>query len=146
MTFSESIKTCLTKKYFTIKGRATRAEYWWFQLFVHLLIFAPFLAIMPFVDVEESSGVVPIVIFVMLAMALLLCPNFCVKIRRLHDAGLSGWCLLVNLIPYVGGIILFVMTLMGSDKDNKWGPSPHSPSSKQSDETKDVIVTTNVDL
>lgn len=144
MTFSESIKTCLTKKYFTIKGRATRAEYWWFQLFVHLLIFAPFLAIMPFV--EESSGVVPIVIFVMLPMALLLCPNFCVTIRRLHDAGLSGWCFLVNFIPYVGSTIFLVMTLMGSDKDNKWGSNPHSPSSKQSDETKDVIVTTNVDL
>lgn len=144
MTFSESIKTCLTKKYFTINGRATRAEYWWFQLFVHLLIFAPFLAIMPFV--EESSGVVPIVIFVGLLAALLLVPKFCVTIRRLHDAGLSGWCFLVNLIPYVGGIILFVMTLMGSDKDNKWGSNPHSPSSEQNDETKDVIVTTNVDL
>lgn len=144
MTFSESIKTCLTKKYFTIKGRATRAEYWWFQLFVHLLMFVPFLAIMPFV--EESSGVEPIAIFVMLLIALLLCPNFCVTIRRLHDAGFSGWYYLVNLIPYVGGIILFVMTLMGSDKDNKWGPSPNSPSSEQNDETKDVIVTTNVDL
>lgn len=144
MTFSESIKTCLTKKYFTIKGRATRAEYWWFQLFVHLLIFAPFLAIMPFV--EKSSGVEPIAIFVMLLIALLLCPNFCVTIRRLHDAGFSGWYYLVNFIPYVGSTVLFVMTLMGSGKDNKWGPSPHSPSSKQSDETKDVIVTTDVDL
>ena len=144
MTFSESIKTCLTKKYFTIKGRATRAEYWWFQLFVHLLIFAPFLAIMPFV--EESSGVVPIAIFVMLLIVLLLCPNFCVTIRRLHDAGFSGWYYLVNFIPYVGSTVLFVMTLMGSGKDNKWGPNTHSPSSKQSDETKDVIVTTNVDL
>lgn len=144
MTFSESIKTCLTKKYFTIKGRATRAEYWWFQLFVHLLIFAPFLAIMPFV--EESSGIVPIVIFVMLPMALLLCPNFCVTIRRLHDAGLSGWCLLVNLIPYVGSTIFLVMTLMGSDKDNKWGPNPNCPSSEQRTESNDVIVTTNIDL
>ena len=144
MTFSESIKTCLTKKYFTIKGRATRAEYWWFQLFVHLLIFAPFLAVMPFV--EESSGVVPIAIFVMLLIALLLCPNFCVTIRRLHDAGFSGWYYLVNFIPYVGSTVLFVMTLMGSGKDNKWGPNPNCPSSEQNDETKDVIVTTNVDL
>ena len=31
MTFSESIKTCF-KKYFDSEGRATRAEYWWFQL------------------------------------------------------------------------------------------------------------------
>ena len=31
MNFSESIKVCF-KKIFTIKGRASRSEYWWFHL------------------------------------------------------------------------------------------------------------------
>ena len=39
MTFIESIKTCF-KKYITIKGRAPRSEYWWFQaMFVPLTMF-----------------------------------------------------------------------------------------------------------
>ena len=144
MTFSESIKTCLTKKYFTIEGRATRAEYWWFRLFFLLVFYGPILLIIPFA--EEPSDIWPMLIFVMLLMALLLCPNFCVTIRRLHDAGLSGWCFLVNFIPYVGSIIFLVMTLMGSDKDNKWGSNPNCPSSEQRTESNDVIVTTNIDL
>ena len=33
MTFGESISVCL-KKYFVFEGRASRSEYWWFQLIV----------------------------------------------------------------------------------------------------------------
>ena len=33
MKFSESVSTCL-KKYFVFEGRASRSEYWWFQLIV----------------------------------------------------------------------------------------------------------------
>ena len=40
MSFKEAIKVCF-KKYFKISGRATRAEYWWFQLFGLLVIFIP---------------------------------------------------------------------------------------------------------
>lgn len=32
MSFDESIKTCLIKKYADLKGRASRSEYWWFVL------------------------------------------------------------------------------------------------------------------
>ena len=31
MTFGESVSTCF-KKYFVIKGRASKSEFWWFQL------------------------------------------------------------------------------------------------------------------
>ena len=36
MSFSQSIVTCF-KKYLTTSGRATRAEFWWFHLFVYLV-------------------------------------------------------------------------------------------------------------
>ena len=46
--------------------------------------------------------------------------------RRQHDIGLSGWFYLLILIPYVGGLIIFVFTLIPSQKhDNKWGPVPY---------------------
>ena len=34
MNFTESIKTCLTKKYLSFSGRASRSEFWFFYLFV----------------------------------------------------------------------------------------------------------------
>jgi len=48
-----------------------------------------------------------------------------VTIRRLHDSGLSGWLMLINLIPFVGGFIVLVLLLRDSTPgSNEYGPSP----------------------
>ena len=36
MTFTESIQTCF-KKWRTVKGTASRSEYWFFNLFIALI-------------------------------------------------------------------------------------------------------------
>ncbi|MEE1047881.1 MAG: DUF805 domain-containing protein, partial [Clostridia bacterium] len=37
----------------------------------------------------------------------------------------SGWFLLLNLIPYVGGIIVFVFSVLDSQPGpNQYGPNP----------------------
>ena len=140
VSFRESIKTCLTKKYFTVSGRATRAEYWWFQLFFDLVVWGPSLAILLLTDggtkfMTIESIVVPLVVFYF----LMSIPLFCVRIRRLHDVGFSGWSILLSLIPYVGGLIIFIMTLIKSDEDNKWGPNSHKQPIDNDLETQVVI-------
>ena len=40
ISFKEAVATCLTKKYKTISGRATRAEFWWFTLFMYIIFVA----------------------------------------------------------------------------------------------------------
>ena len=119
MTFSEAVKTCLTQKYFKISGRATRSEYWWFQLFIALVgaILAFSMAIIGGEDF--LFGVVG------LFYLFIIVPSICVLVRRLHDAGFSGWFALLTFVPYIGGIALFIMTLRGSDCDNEWGPDPN---------------------
>ena len=119
MTFREAIKTCLTEKYFKISGRATSAEYWEFQLFILLVV----LGLGIIAAVTEWNF---ILILAAIFYALVIIPSFCAQIRRLHDAGFSGWFVLLPLVPYVGGIALLVMTLLKSDGDNKWGPNPQS--------------------
>ena len=39
-------------------------------------------------------------------------PSIAVTVRRLHDVGYSGWLVLLALIPWVGGLILLVFTLL----------------------------------
>ena len=52
-------------------------------------------------------------------------PSLAITVRRIHDIGLSGWFYLLILIPYIGGLIILVFTLVPSQKnDNKWGPVP----------------------
>lgn len=53
-------------------------------------------------------------------LALLL-PNLSVLIRRLHDTNRSGWWFFICLVPCIGGIWLFVLTLLDSDEENKYG-------------------------
>lgn len=58
------------------------------------------------------------------AIAVLL-PSIAVTVRRLHDAGYSGWIYLLGLVPYVGGLVLFIFALLSSQPvDNKWGKAP----------------------
>jgi uncharacterized membrane protein YhaH (DUF805 family) len=60
-----------------------------------------------------------------LYMLAVFIPSLAVTVRRLHDSGNSGWFILFELIPYVGGIVLFVFTLLDSQSgSNKWGPNP----------------------
>jgi uncharacterized membrane protein YhaH (DUF805 family) len=117
-------------KYVDGNGRAARREYWWFVLFRWLLI-APIAtigfiidaAMNPYGEVNPLGAVFMVVAgLIYLATAL---PNLCVLIRRLHDVGLSGWLVLINAIPYVGGLALFVISVLPSQKTrNTHGPVP----------------------
>jgi len=116
VSFTEAIKTCLSK-YVAFKGRARRSEYWWFYLF-YVVIYLAGLAI----DIAVGNGVP---IFAYIAMASLLLPMIAVTVRRLHDTGRSAWMLLIALIPVIGGIWLFVLTVLDSEHgENEYGPSP----------------------
>lgn len=131
MSFEMAVKTCL-KKSFTISGRATRAEYWWFQLFSYSVAI---LAGISFETADESGSVFLNVVggICIAAWMLSIIPSFCARIRRLHDAGKPGEFIFWGLIPYVGSLIVLVAELKSSDKDNEYGPSPDTIISKESD-------------
>lgn len=105
MSFVEAVKTCLVEKYCTFSGRATRSEFWWFQLFTFL---AEFISVGICALIAESLDSEGIIIIPILIYVLLLIPNFSVIVRRLHDVGKSGWFLLIGLIPYIGAFILLI--------------------------------------
>jgi uncharacterized membrane protein YhaH (DUF805 family) len=52
-------------------------------------------------------------------------PALAVQVRRFHDQDKSGWFVLLNFIPLVGGLIVFIfMCLDGTRGDNRFGPDP----------------------
>ena len=58
-----------------------------------------------------------------LFLLAVLVPTIAITFRRLHDAGYSGWFYLLNLIPYVGGLIVLVLRVMRtSPLAAKYGP------------------------
>lgn len=48
-----------------------------------------------------------------------------IGVQRLHDIGWSGWLLLLNLVPVVGGVFSLIMLLVpGTTDANRYGPPP----------------------
>ncbi|WP_137844609.1 DUF805 domain-containing protein [Microbacterium sp. 2FI] len=116
------------RKYGTFSGRASRSEYWWWQLATTLVYIA--LAVLALVigfatgelnadgDVFYLSAAFSIGIALIAVWALVtLVPQVAVAVRRLHDANLSGWLVLLRLVPSVGDIILLVLTVQPSNPD-----------------------------
>ena len=115
MTFTESVSVCF-KKYFVFEGRASRSEYWWFQLIV-----APSYVIFEITNSESSP-----VSFLFLVITLLtLIPAISAGVRRLHDTNKSGFYLLLSFIPFIGGlIVLFFLIAQGTKGKNRFGADP----------------------
>ncbi len=100
MTFTESIKTCFYK-YATFKGRASRAEFWWFVLFFALVNQVVRTADGGWSWQGEQGWVFQILWWLVAGL-----PVVAVSVRRLHDVGFSGWWLLapvvvINLVPII---------------------------------------------
>ena len=112
MTFGESVSTCL-KKYFVFQGRASRSEYWWFQLIV-----SPSYFISTILENEIGYLFLGITLFTLI-------PAISAGVRRLHDTNRSGFFLLISLIPFIGGLVLlFFLIPEGTKGKNKFGPDP----------------------
>ena len=117
MDIQQSIKTCLTK-FATFDGRASRSEYWWFQLFyVIVVIIAVILDGVLVGGNLEAAGALEIV-----SQLILILPSLAVTARRLHDVDRSGWWMLVG-ITIIGLIPLFIWWVsVGTKSKNKYGP------------------------
>ncbi len=109
--------------YFTIRGRATRSEFWWFQLYLwlaYLALAAISIGASVVFKIEDGYPFFSIGVFYLFNII----PSFTVLVRRLHDSSKSAWWLLLVLLNGPGVIILFVFTLLGSEADNQYGPAP----------------------
>jgi uncharacterized membrane protein YhaH (DUF805 family) len=111
-----------------------RSEYWWFQLAILLAALAVvfvsgLLAVVTSAFSSDAARILGM-LFVVAAYGVLIAaviPSITVTVRRLHDTGKSAHYLWFGLIPFVGGIVLFVFMLLESDRgDNAYGPQPGS--------------------
>lgn len=123
------------KKYATFAGRASRSEYWWWTLFTTIVLVAlgipgAVLGIESSPDGGQTPGPagVPFLVAVGLFYLAILVPSIALTVRRLHDAGFSGWLILLGLIPSVGGIILLVFAVLPpSPNGARYDPAPPPP-------------------
>lgn len=121
------IKTCLTSKYCCFAGRATRAEFWGFNLFSALVTSLPFQILNSIFSAAGSTSSIPAILIALVSLALIL-PGLGVSVRRMHDIGRSGWSVLWALLPIAGPIILLLFACKDSERgSNQYGPSEKYP-------------------
>jgi uncharacterized membrane protein YhaH (DUF805 family) len=61
----------------------------------------------------------------MAAYAIDFVSNLANTVRRLHDRGHSGWCVLWGLFPILNIIFIFYLVFAeGEGKENRYGPDP----------------------
>ena len=127
-TFGQAVKSCFNQ-YCGFKGRASRAEFWWFALFGFVLGF-----VLGFVDgllftLTENAFFALLGFSGLFRLGVFL-PGLAVTARRLHDTDKSGWWMLLYL-TIIGGIVVFIFTLLrGNEGSNKYGEDPYAVANK----------------
>lgn len=109
MSFTDAVKTCL-HKFLDFKGRAHRAEYWWFFLFTALVAIVAHIIdglIFGFA-VEDQIGKHP---FTLISSFVLFFPMLAVGWRRMHDTGHPGLWILAPQLVIIGAMMLFLVTV-----------------------------------
>jgi uncharacterized membrane protein YhaH (DUF805 family) len=117
-------------RYFDFSGRSSRMEYWMFSLFgtIVVIVGITLFMMLGYDAATEDANFFGWFVGVLGIMWILfsIIPSISVTVRRLHDAGFSGWFYFISLVPYVGSLILLIMMVLGSTAgDNKYGPEPN---------------------
>jgi uncharacterized membrane protein YhaH (DUF805 family) len=123
------------RRYADFSGRSRRKEYWMFTLGI-LLVYVILGALIamgglfssfgnPGAEPQMSAiGWIGIVLLGIFALGIFI-PALAVIVRRLHDQDKSGWFILIQFIPYIGGIIMLIfMCIEGTKGENRYGPDP----------------------
>jgi uncharacterized membrane protein YhaH (DUF805 family) len=134
------------QRYFDFSGRSRRMEYWMFTLFYggFLILVAAVTAMQSLganldetfdsnsaqidsAQVPSSFGALETILVILLVLYVFgsIIPAIAVQVRRFHDQDRSGWFILLNFIPYIGGLIVLVMMCLdGTPGSNRFGPDP----------------------
>lgn len=120
------------KRYADFSGRSRRQEFWMFAL-LKLIVFGVLGVVAGVAAVGwlhgETSGVLFFSVLTLIALLFLalMVPTWAVTARRFHDQGMTGWLVLLNLIPSLGPLIILVFMCM----DGQVGANPYGSDPKQ---------------
>ncbi|WP_319530121.1 DUF805 domain-containing protein [uncultured Cohaesibacter sp.] len=127
MNIFESVRSVLSN-YANFKGRACRAEFWWWQLFSLLVLIsanqfdAMFLKVLHLFSDAPQADDGP---FQMIWFIGTLIPSLSVCVRRLHDIDRRGWWMLIIVVPVFGALyLLYQCVKQGSRSYNRFGDNP----------------------
>jgi uncharacterized membrane protein YhaH (DUF805 family) len=108
------------KKYAMFNGRASRSEYWWWALIsigVSIILNIMIAAGSSTTSYGSTAGPGTVIggILALIWGLGTIVPSLALSVRRLHDVNMSGWMLLIALVPFLGGLALLVFMILPSN-------------------------------
>jgi len=97
-------KECITEKYYTFSGRASRTEYWTFILFSVLIDMSFEGLALALNGAFVTDRIILITIISSIPSLFFLIPRIAVGVRRFHDTNKGGWLIIV--LEIIGFIII----------------------------------------
>ena len=117
------------QRYVDFSGRSTRAEYWWWELFLTVVSVALIIAD-TLTGNSSTFGWLGGLLETLFTLATII-PSLALGVRRLHDINRTGWWLLLWFVLVIGWIVLIVWAIERGDKGpNKYGPDPRQATSQ----------------
>ena len=121
------------QRYAEFEGRSCRQEYWLFLL-LNIIIYV-FLSVFFVLNLGLAAatagtgawGPVAVLCVVLLGVwgLVTFLPSLAVMVRRFHDQNMSGWFVLLALIPDLGSLVVLVfMCIPGTPGPNRFGADP----------------------
>lgn len=108
------------------EGRCSVKEFWITSFYVFIAVF-PIACGVLYADIAlEAEGLYTQLFNIVLTLVLFV-PNIKLSSRRLHDLNMSGWWLLLFLVPCIGSFFaIYAFFFPGEDGDNNYGePNPY---------------------
>lgn len=118
--FREAVRRVF-RKYGTFTGRAGRGEYWWWALVgavagivLNVVLSAGMITT---TYTAPAPGPLSVLGYVLLAVwgLTVFVSSLALTVCRLHDVNLTGWLVLLGLVPFLGGLALLIMTVLPSN-------------------------------
>lgn len=113
---------------FSFKGRINRAKFWMVRLLLPIGIVRSLIIVGVIVDLisrgASEAGFVTLLLYGI--FCVWVWASLAVTVKRWHDCDRSGWWILIELIPIIGDILVFVVLgfCKGTAGPNRFGPDP----------------------
>ncbi|WP_019001212.1 DUF805 domain-containing protein [Succinimonas amylolytica] len=113
-TFVEAMRVCLKEKYACFNGRASRSEFWYFNLGCFLLGLAVVIVGSILAAVLGKVGFGIMVLLYIAYFLGIIVPSLAVQVRRLHDINQTGWLVLAGIVlNMLAGLGLVFVIVIG---------------------------------
>ena len=105
---------------FTTRGRIPRSVFWFCMVIIYAILFLLAGLSHAFSSTKEPSPLFGFLMLPVIAFSII------VQIKRWHDRDKSGWWVLINFVPCIGGLWSLIECgfLRGTTGPNRFGPDP----------------------